>query len=269
MDGHSKNHCSPVGRYFPMPLDRRFLPGWLAFLALLAICVFPLMAKAAGVPALVGRVNDYAGMISPQARSIIDQKLKALEAEDGTQVAVLTVPSLDGQPIEEFSIKVAEAWKIGQKGRDNGILFIVSKNDRAMRIEVGYGLEGRLTDLQAGRITRDVIKPAFKSGDYDKGFIDGVDAIVASVKGEYKAPKRKNDDGAPSPFLIFIILFVLFVASRFMRFFGGGGGPFGFGGPGGGFFPGGGFGGGGGSSDDGGFSGGGGDFGGGGASDNW
>lgn len=252
-----------------MPLDRRFIPGWLAFLALLAICLFPLTAKAAGVPALVGRVNDYASMISPQARAVIEQKLKALEAEDGTQVAVLTVPSLDGQPIEEFSIKVGEAWKIGQKGTDNGILLIVSKSDRAIRIEVGYGLEGRLTDLQAGRIIRDVIKPAFKSGDFDKGFIDGVDAIVASVKGEYKAVKKNGDNGGgPSVLLVFIILFVLFVVSRFMRFFGGGG-PFGFGGPGGGFFPGGGFGGDGGSSDDGGFSGGGGDFGGGGASDNW
>ncbi|UWX58768.1 YgcG family protein [Chlorobaculum sp. MV4-Y] len=228
------------------------------------------MAAFPPVPTLKQRVNDYAGMISPATRAEIEQKLAALEAEDGTQIAILTVPSLQGEPIEEFSIRVAEAWKLGQKGTDNGILLIVSKNDRAMRIEVGYGLEGRLTDLQAGRITRDVIKPAFKSGDYDKGFIDGVDAIVASVKGEYKAPKKKNNDGEPSPFLIFIILFVLFVASRFMRFFGGGGGPFGFGGLGdGGFFPGGGFGGGGGSSDDGGFSGGGGDFGGGGASDNW
>jgi uncharacterized protein len=209
-------------------------------------------------------------MISPQARAAIEGKLKALEDTESTQIVILTVPSLEGEPIENFSIRVAEAWKIGQKGKDNGILLIVSKNDRKIRIEVGYGLEGRLTDLQSGRIIDEVIKPAFKNGNIDEGFIAGTDALVASVKGEYQAPKvKKGDKNAPSVPLVFIIILVLYLIFRMLRSFGGG--PFGFGGPGpGGFFPGGGRGGDGGSGDDGGFGGGGGGgFGGGGSSGDW
>ena len=244
-----------------------------AFAALLLAMLssLALQAALAPVPALTGRVNDYASMISPQARAVIEGKLRTLEQTESTQVAILTVPSLQGEPIEEFSIRVAEAWKVGQKGKDNGILLIVSKNDRKIRIEVGYGLEGRLTDLQSGRIIRDIIKPSFARGDFDTGFIAGTDAIVAAIKGEFKATdsrKRHREENAPSIPLVFVILVVLFVLFRMFRFFGGG--PFGFGGPGGGgFFPGGGPGGSGGSGDDGGFSGGGGGFGGGGASDEW
>jgi uncharacterized protein len=229
---------------------------------------------AATVPALSGRVNDYASMISPQTRAIIDAKLRALEQSDSTQVAILTVPSLEGEPIEDYSIKVVEAWKIGRKGKDNGVLLIVSKNDRKIRIEVGYGLEGRLTDLQSGRIIREIIKPAFLRGDFDAGFIAGTDAIVAAVKGEFTAPaskKKSREEPGPSFPLVIVILVVLFMLIRIFRFFGGGPPGFGgFGGPGGGgFFPGEGPGKGGDSGDDGGFSGGGGGFGGGGASDNW
>ena len=231
----------------------------------------PLLADFLSVPALTQRVNDYAGMISPSARSEINRKLAALETEDGTQIAILTVPSLKGEPIEDFSIRVADAWKIGQKSRDNGILLIVSKGDRKVRIEVGYGLEGRLTDLQSGRIIDGIIKPAFAKGQFDAGFIGATDALVASVKGEFKADsiaKKNRKDDKPSIPLVFIILAILYF---YLRQFGGrhrGGGPYvsgGFPGPGGGIFTsGGGFGG-----DGGGFSGGGGGFGGGGASGDW
>jgi uncharacterized protein len=272
MDTHSCRSLRHTGGFsaaLPSVLPR-FVPGVLLLFSFLLFFVQPAFGKAVNVPALTGRVNDYASMISPQARAVIEGKLKALEEAESTQIVILTVPSLEGEPIEDFSIKVAEAWKIGQKGKDNGILLIVSKNDRKMRIEVGYGLEGRLTDLQSGRIIDEVIKPAFKSGNYDSGFISGVDALIASVKGEYQASKSKKvERNAPSIPLVFIILVVLFLVIRMFRFFGGG--PSGFGGPGGGgFFPGGGMGGNGGSSDDGGFSGGGGGgFGGGGASDDW
>jgi uncharacterized protein len=245
----------------------RWFPSALFALALLMVAM-PLMAAFPPVPALKQRVNDYAGMISPAARAEIEQKLAALEAEDGTQIAILTVPSLQGEPIEEFSIRVAEAWKLGDEKRDNGVLLIVSKGDRKVRIEVGYGLEGRLTDLESGRIIRGVIQPAFAKGDFDAGFTGAADAMVTAVKGEFKADSsRKGDDDNPSIPLVLIILIVLFF---YLRMFGGRhhGGPYvsgGWGGPGGGIFTsGGGFGG-----DGGGFSGGGGGFGGGGASGDW
>ena len=229
----------------------------------------PLLADFPPVPALTQRVNDYASMISPSARAEIERKLAALEAEDGTQIAILTVPSLQGEPIEDFSIRVADAWKIGEKGRDNGVLLIVSKGDRKVRIEVGYGLEGTLTDLESGRIIRGVIQPAFAKGQFDAGFIGAADALVAAVKGEYQADpsaQAKGRGDKPSIPVVFIILVILYF---YLRQFGGRhrGGPYvsgGYPGPGGGIFTsGGGFGG------SGGFGGGGGGFGGGGASGDW
>lgn len=233
-----------------------------------ALLAFPLFAL--DVPKLSGRVNDYASMISPGARQVIEQKLAALEQAESTQIVILTVPSLEGEPIENFSIKVAEAWKIGQKKLDNGVLLIVSKNDRKVRIEVGFGLEGRLTDLQAGRIIENDIRPAFRSGNTDAGFINGVNALIATVKGEYKAPavrKKEKRDGPMLPVLLLVVLVFLF--NLYLRMSRGrsGGGPFiNDPGPGpGGFFTGGGRGG-----DSGGFGGGGGGgFGGGGASGDW
>ncbi|NTU44673.1 MAG: hypothetical protein HGA99_03995 [Chlorobiaceae bacterium] len=220
---------------------------------------------AVGVPALTGRVNDYAAMISPAAKAEIEAKLQQFETAESTQIVILTVPSLEGDPIEDFSIRVAESWKIGHKGSDNGVLLIVSRDDHKVRIEVGYGLEGRLTDLLSGRIINDEIVPDFKSGRFDAGFTKGVDAIIAAVHGEYQAkPQAKGSNGKPSIPLLFIILLVIYFISQLSRGHRGGG-PM-IGGPGGGFYGGGGsFGGGGG----GGFSGGGGGFGGGGASGDW
>lgn len=139
------------------------------------------------VPDLSGRVNDYANMISPETEALIDGRLVELERTDSTQVVVLTVNDLEGMAIEDYSMRVAEKWKIGHKKLDNGVIFLVSKNDRKMRIEVGYGLEGRLTDLLAGRILDRGVKPSFKSGDFNSGFIHGVDGIIAVVRGEYAA----------------------------------------------------------------------------------
>jgi uncharacterized protein len=165
---------------------------------------------ALDVPPLQGRVNDYANMISPAVRAQIEDKLAALEASDSTQVAVLTIPSLQGEDLEGFSIKAAEAWKIGTKEHDNGAILLVSKEDRAVRIEVGFGLEGRLTDLISGRIVDRIIVPNFKEGRFDQGFSEGVDAIIATVKGEYKgtgtlATKSRGFSGRA-----IIPLFVLF-----------------------------------------------------------
>jgi uncharacterized protein len=150
---------------------------------------------ALDIPKLQGYVNDYAGMISPEAKGELTRELAAFEKTDSTQIVVLTVPSLEGGEIEDFGIRVADSWKIGQKGKDNGVIFIVAKQERKMRIEVGMGLEGRLTDLMAGRIVDLVVKPRFKRGDYDGGFIAGVSAIIDATRGEFKSEGNHVQQG--------------------------------------------------------------------------
>jgi len=172
------------------------------------------VASALDVPALRGRVNDYGEMMSAAAEQTIASKLEALEASDSTQVAVLTIPSLEGEDLEGFSIRVAEAWKIGAKEHDNGAILLVSREDHAVRIEVGYGLEGRLTDLLAGRIIDRIIVPSFKEGKFDEGFTQGVDAIISAVKGEYQGTGRvPSADAAPSGrFLPLAVMFAFMTA---------------------------------------------------------
>lgn len=142
------------------------------------------------VPPLEGRVNDYAGILSSSTTEQLEAILGDLEITDSTQIVVLTIASLEGEVLEEFSIKVADQWKIGQEDFDNGAILLVVLKERKIRIEVGYGLEGALTDLMAGRIIRDVIVPQFKSGNFDQGVINGVQAMIGVVKGEYKAPAK-------------------------------------------------------------------------------
>jgi uncharacterized protein len=181
-------------------------------------------AQALNVPPLEGRVNDYAGMISPAARQEITAKLEALEASDSTQVVILTVPSLEGEDLDGFSIRVAEAWKIGTKAHDNGAILLVSRDDRAARIEVGYGLEGRLTDLMSGRIVDDIIIPEFQAGRFDEGFIKGTDAIIGVVKGEYKGtgslPTAAPQKGRSWIPLIIVAIIAAVIGTR-RRIFGG------------------------------------------------
>ena len=184
---------------------------WL-FLLIFSLWCLPYSAYGLEVPKLQGYVNDYAGMISPPAKSKIEEKLRAFEQSDSTQIVILTVPSLEGENIEEFGIKVGEAWKIGKKGKDNGILFIVSKQERKIRIEVGYGLEGKLTDLTAGRIIDLVINPRFKQEDFDGGFIAGVSSLIDATRGEFRAeprPARRGQKGI-SPFLSIVLFFGIF-----------------------------------------------------------
>jgi len=249
----------------------------------------PIYSEAAQVPALRGYVNDYGDMISPSVEADLAGKLKTFEETDSTQLVVLTVPSLEGDPVEDYSIRVAEAWKLGQKRKDNGILFLVSREDRKMRIEVGRGLEGKLTDLTAGRIIDLVVKPKFKAEDYDGGFTAGVSALIDATRGEFTAD-RKTPSGGLEPYapsagglspmlllliqLVFFVFFIALARSRARRRRG-----IRRGGPWGGYlpFPGGSSeggwstrgGGDSGSDSGGGFSGGGGDFGGGGASGDW
>lgn len=183
--------------------------GMVAFAC--AIFLAAPSARALDVPEVKAQVNDYANMISPKTEQQINAMLTQLEASDSTQVVVVTVPSLQGDSLEDFSLRVAEAAGIGQKGKDNGALLLVSKGDRKMRIEVGYGLEGRLTDVLSGQIIDNVLTPAFKAGRFDEGFLMATTAMAKAVRGEYKGSglKRERSGGAGSIFkLVFLALFV-------------------------------------------------------------
>lgn len=183
----------------------------------------PLAVCALDVPALQGRVNDYAGMLTTATERQLDAVLQDLERSDGTQIVVLTIPSLEGDSLEDFSIRVAEQWRIGQKGLDNGAILLIAKADRKLRIEVGYGLEGRLTDLMAGRIIANVIVPYFKNGQIDQGVVEGVQAMVAAVKGEFAAADAPTQQRRTAPrsgnglFGLVLALFMLNVLGRLRR----------------------------------------------------
>ncbi|WP_243371505.1 TPM domain-containing protein [Geotalea sp. SG265] len=177
-----------------------------------------LFAQALEVPPLRAHVNDYAALLSPSAAQYLEEQLTQFERSDSTQIVVLTIESLADENLEDYSIKVAETWKIGQKKIDNGAILLIVKNERKIRIEVGRGLEGKLTDLVSGRIIRNDISPRFKQGDYDGGVAAGVAAIMAVVRGEYKAPAtdlRHGRKGANPAFtlIIFVGLAALFLGS--------------------------------------------------------
>lgn len=171
---------------------------------------------ALDVPQLTGHVNDYAGMLSPQVRQELEARLSAFERSDSTQIVVLTIPTLAGETLEDFSIKVAEAWRIGQKGVDNGAILLIAKQERKIRIEVGRGLEGKLTDLVSGRIIRGDMAPRFKTGDIGGGIAAGVTSIMAVVKGEYKAQPRDLSQKRKSTPPVFTLLIFCIVASVFL-----------------------------------------------------
>lgn len=165
--------------------------GCLAAGLVLCMLICP-TAFAVEIPPLKTRINDYAAMLSSATVNQLNHALAAFEAGESTQIVVLTVPTLGGEPIEEFSIRVADAWKLGQKGLDNGAILLIAKNERKLRIEVGYGLEGTLTDLISGRIIQQIIVPQFRAGNFDQGVISGINAMMAAVKGEFKAPAGKK-----------------------------------------------------------------------------
>ena len=164
-----------------------------AFLVALLLCwAFAALADVA-VPPLSGRVVDQTGTLSAGDAAALTQQLKDLETRKGSQVAVLIVPTTEPEAIEQFSIRVAEAWKIGRKKIDDGALLIVAKNDHKLRIEVGYGLEGALTDVTARRIIDEIIVPRFKTGDFAGGISAGVDRIIRVIDGEpLPAPKPEG-----------------------------------------------------------------------------
>ena len=147
-------------------------------------------ALALDVPPLAAPVNDHASVLAPEAKSRLNAELLALQQETGAQIAVLTIPSLEGEVLEDYSLRVASSWGLGKKGKDNGVLLLIAIKDRKLRIEVGQGLEGKLTDLLSARIIRDEIAPAFKLGDYAAGVENGIAAMMRVVRGGEYAPSE-------------------------------------------------------------------------------
>ena len=176
-------------------------------------------ALALDVPELSGRVNDRAALLSPAAQARIAEKLGHLEDDTGAQVVVLTIDSLGGEGLEEYSLRVAETWALGRADQDDGALLLIVKNDRKMRIEVGYGLEPTLSDIMTKRILDQILRPRFRAGDFDGGVIGAVDAIDGLVRGTSTLPpptaSTMPNDMPPRFFgllwLAFLIPFVLVV----------------------------------------------------------
>ena len=256
--------------------DRRRTAALVLAVGMVALALALAGALPAGareVPFLSGRVVDEADLLPPDREAALTEELRLLEEETGAQVVVLTVPSLEGEVLEDYSLRVAETWGIGRGEVDDGAVLLVARDDRQLRIEVGYGLEGTLPDLAASRIIRNVIVPRFKAGDFPGGIEEGVASIAGAIRKEPGAvpPDPPSPQGGFEPgCVVFPIVFFLFFVLPILRASRGGrrgrrrsGFPI--------FIPGsfGGGGGGGGSFGGGGFSGGGGSFGGGGASGSW
>lgn len=162
-------------------------------------------------------VNDLAGVMSPEEVSRLEQMLVAYDDTTSSQIAVVTVKTLDGYPIEEYALKILREWGIGHKATNNGILILAAIEDRKIRIEVGYGLEGAIPDIIANQIIENDIRPNFRSGDYYEGFAAAASSIIKAAAGEYKAEPRKKSaarKGAPIGIIIFIIIMVIVFSSR-------------------------------------------------------
>jgi uncharacterized protein len=183
----------------------------MAALLLLASAAFAVDKE---VPFLSGRVVDQANMLTASAEANLEAKLEALEDATGVQVAVLTIPSLEDEVLEDYSLRVAETWKLGRGKFDDGALLLIARDDRKMRLEVGYGLEGTIPDAYSKRILDGVLQPRFRSGDFDGGVEAAVDAIAGLVRGDESLPPPTSQPTTPGssggssgtiPFLFFLV----------------------------------------------------------------
>jgi uncharacterized protein len=204
----------------------RWLPAFLAVLcASLGLAGAPALAQdLAAVPALTSPVTDLAGSLSPDQRAALEAKLRAFEQQKGSQVAVLIVPTTQPEVIEQYGIRVADAWKLGRKGIDDGAILIVALNDRKLRIEVGRGLEGAVPDAIANRIIDEDITPQFRRGDIYGGIATGVDRMLRVIDGEPLPEPELNSpsQGVPGLFTLlpFLFIFAMVGGSIFRRVFG-------------------------------------------------
>ena len=167
------------------------------FLLLVLALALPAWAQVA-VPPLKARVTDLTGTLTREQTASLEQMLQSFEARKGSQIAVLMVPTTKPEAIEQYSLRVAEAWKVGRKKIDDGAVLVVAKDDRTLRIEVGYGLEGALSDITANRIIREVIVPRFREGDFYGGINAGVDRMIRVIDGE-PLPAPAGRGGAVAP----------------------------------------------------------------------
>ncbi len=244
-------------------LIRKIVWLWAAALILFSACAAQAAIK---FPPLTGHVVDDAHLLTPEIKNQLEQQLAAHERATANQVIIATVPDLQGYPIEDFGYQLGRAWGVGQKGKSNGVILLIAQKDRKIRIEVGYGLEGVITDALSNQIIYNHIAPAFKQNNYAAGIIQGTNAIIAALGGQYAAQKSVDRRSKKMPLWVWIFFLPLLFLNRRRGLSGGyPGGVLGAGILGGGLggFGGGGFGGGGG------FSGGGGGFGGGGGSGGW
>lgn len=201
-------------------------PSWLVLRAggwcIVGIIFFVVPAWSLDVPPLTSRVVDQAHVISSTDRSRLTSLLTSHESKTSNQVVILTLPTLEGEPLAPFTHRVASEWKLGQKGTDNGVLFLIAIQERKIRIEVGYGLEGTLTDAKSSQIIRHEIVPRFRAGDFSGGIVAGTQAILGTIEGTYVAPSSANPTEAQGlglwdSFIIAVMLgtFIgLFLGSR-------------------------------------------------------
>jgi uncharacterized protein len=197
-----------------------FRAGWLTALLLFLCMSIAQAQQLVPVPPLTGRVVDQANMLDPAQRQQLEAVLADYETTSGSQIAVLLVSKTEPEAIEQYGIRVAEAWKLGRKGIDDGVLLLVAKDNppalRRLRIEAGRGVQGSLTDAQSKRILQDVIAPHFKQNQYYDGLVAGVSAIAALVSKEGLAapeqratPRQQEEDGWGSYLIPLVIFFVL------------------------------------------------------------
>jgi uncharacterized protein len=178
------------------------------------------------VPKLTARVTDQTGTLTGAARAALEEKLRAFEESRGSQVAVLVVPTLGPEAIEEFAGRVADAWQLGRQGVDDGVLFLVAMQERKMRIHTGRGVQGTLTDALSRRIVADIVAPRFRSGDYPGGIEAGVDAIMQAIEGEELPLPERRGGAAAAPeaslgnFVVLAFILVPFVATVLRSIFG-------------------------------------------------
>ena len=232
MDARRASHCRAhpccAPGVFPLSARKREPTGFAGLPAAvsrsggarLALTVFLtllllLPALALDFPALTGRVVDDANILDPQARAVLTDKLAALEAKTTDQLVVVTLKSLQGTSVEDFGVELGRRWQIGQKGKNNGVLLIVAPNERKVRIEVGYGLEGALTDAVSRLIIENAITPRFRAGDFAGGITRGVDDIISVLTGDaaewqQRAAKRPEPTTRWDSILIMLLVFAVF-----------------------------------------------------------